>query len=207
MSRNRLSKTSHSQKNVTNSQLQTYAMLSSEVEDKNACIKAIAKTNKNLIFQTSDNLEIAVQAMRSKKVKAAPVLDHSSQLVGLISEKEIVRHLMFRTRDHFTQPRIPEYKDFLVFHAMIRHPKFLDASMTVSQALDRMKILNYTYMPVIEGEDVCGVVDRRVLEKICAQSQPEATDNQRDETSRIGSKIYNFCDVLMSKNRSIKVLS
>lgn len=153
-----------------------------------------------LTLKFDDNLESAVHRMRHHDVRAAVVIDSKGKLLGMVTEKEIYKHLMYKSRNSFEQPRIASYKNFYVWDAMIRDPLCLHAHMTPEEALAEMKRHNFQFMPLIDNGQVQGVIDMKDL-------MLDVNDSAQKRSSEKETKKPFLSDFLKRRGSTIKILA
>ena len=99
----------------------------------------------------------AATTMAERRVGSALVLDGG--LVGIFTERDIVRALS----QDFDAPGHP------VEQWMTRNPTTISPEAPVQDALDMMLSAGFRHLPVMEGDDVVGVVSIRDLSKAAAE--------------------------------------
>ncbi|MFN2590889.1 MAG: cyclic nucleotide-binding/CBS domain-containing protein [Actinomycetota bacterium] len=100
----------------------------------------------------------AATAMAERRVGSALVLDGG--LVGIFTERDIVRALS----QDFDAPGHP------VSHWMTRNPTTIGPDAAIQDALDLMLSAGFRHLPVMEGDEVVGVVSIRDLSKATSES-------------------------------------
>lgn len=100
----------------------------------------------------------AATTMAERRVGSALVLEDG--LVGIFTERDIVRALS----QDFDAPGHP------VEQWMTRNPTTISPDSPVQEALDMMLSAGFRHLPVMEGDQVIGVVSIRDLSKATAES-------------------------------------
>ena len=101
-----------------------------------------------------------------KKVSAVPVLNDTGKLVGMISERDLVRVIANGDNDIAKMP---------VGDLMTRNVITCGANMSAVDAMALMKSNRIRHMPVSEGEELVGMISIRDLMQVCEQLQTEAS--------------------------------
>lgn len=124
----------------------------------------------------------AARIMRRQRVSGLPVLDSSSQLVGVISEKDIVRDLnraagiatdrgLLELLLAARRPNHPTILDVCerrllrarVTDAMTRDVLTVRPEEPISEAIRKLRTHGIKRLPVVEGRKVVGIVTRNDL--------------------------------------------
>ena len=100
----------------------------------------------------------AATTMAERRVGSALVLDGG--LVGIFTERDIVRALS----QDFDAPGHP------VENWMTRNPTTIAPDAPVQEALDMMLAAGFRHLPVVDGDDILGVVSIRDLSRATAES-------------------------------------
>jgi len=85
-------------------------------------------------------------------IGAVPVLDNASGLLGIFSERDLLRRCIVRELD---------LKNTLVDDVMTKEVIIIDASDSTDYALQIMKQQNIRHLPVVENNSLIGVVSIR----------------------------------------------
>jgi CBS domain-containing protein len=105
----------------------------------------------------STSVAEAATVMAEKRVGSALVMEDG--LVGIFTERDIVRALS----QDFDAPGHP------VTHWMTKDPVTVGPDTTVEDALDRMLSGGFRHLPVVDGDNVMGVVSIRDLSRARAE--------------------------------------
>ena len=160
-------------------------------------LSGLGKITKYISVRQDDYLEMAVHKMRRANVKAAIVEDTDGQMLGMVTEREIYKHLMYRSRCGFEQPRIASYKDFYVAETMIKNPAALDSKMAPEKALKKMLALGYNFMPVMKDDKPVGILSLNDLRHLV----------HKDEGASCNEKSPALADFVAMRGRSMKILA
>lgn len=99
--------------------------------------------------QKSDIIELVAEMMDWQKIRYAPVEDKNGNLIGLVSRRLILRHLIKnkRTRKSSTAEDI-----------MIKNPTTIDHNDTILSAMKIMRDEQIGCLPVINNGELAGVI-------------------------------------------------
>src|SRR4030065_2352514 len=113
-------------------------------------IRKILSEKGNEIWSTSPGATVydALQTMADKDVGALPVLDRE-KLVGIFSERDYARKVILLGKSS---------KKTLVKEIMTPHVIYATPDMTNEQGLTLMTDKHIRHLPVIEGNDLTGMV-------------------------------------------------
>lgn len=109
-----------------------------------------------LAFSPHDSVKDIIHAMHGHHSGAVGVQDASGRLIGLITEREILRRLFWMKPDTTEQKVFAAEdkarEDLLARDVMIVDPACLTEDTPVEQALDEIMSLGYRYMPVVSSD-------------------------------------------------------
>lgn len=109
----------------------------------------------------------AALMMRERRVGAVMIVDHG-RLLGIATERDLVFRLLARDRDP-TATTLAEI--------MTEQPETLSPDDSAIIALEKMRAGRYRHLPVLRGEEVCGMVSIRDLYEAVRQSLEEDLHN------------------------------
>lgn len=126
----------------------------------------IAAARKCLLFYPEEYVKIVLRTMQNARVGCAGVIDDQGALIGILTEREILRRIFTLLSDPVIQKKsIGNYiDDMRVMDVMISHPEALDSDTDIEAALQRMTDLGFRYMPVVSPFNrklALGFVDER----------------------------------------------
>ena len=101
----------------------------------------------------TDTLEAAAKAMHAHSIGALPVCETGIRMVGIISERDLVR--IFATTDGSHQPNL-RVRDVMTTRVMSCAP-----DNTMHEAEQLMRRHNFRHVPVVEGGRVVGMLSIR----------------------------------------------
>lgn len=111
--------------------------------------------------QKEDIIELVSEMMNWKNISYAPVEDGKGNILGLVSSREILKHL--------TDKKIKdESKSLTVKDIMIKREDLFTASqdMTLEEAIELMNDKNVGSLPVVIGDELIGIITDRDLLKL-----------------------------------------
>jgi CBS domain-containing protein len=114
-------------------------------------VKAIlsAKGSNVTTTEPTATLESGIGILADCKIGALVVLGADHQVIGLLSERDIVRALAERGADALTEP---------LARAMTREVSTCSQSETVDSIMDQMTAGKFRHVPVVEQERLVGIV-------------------------------------------------
>jgi CBS domain-containing protein len=102
-----------------------------------------------LSIEPTATLEIAVRTLAQHKIGALLVLGPDRRIIGILSERDIVRVLAEQGASALTQP---------LAQVMTRKVFTCSPSETISVIMERMTAGKFRHVPVLEQDQVVGVV-------------------------------------------------
>mgnify|MGYP001294117905 CR=1 FL=1 len=106
-----------------------------------------------MLPETSTALE-AAKEMFDRNVAALIVVDDEGSLKGILTERDMTRRVLAKDRDS-SETKLSDI--------MTREPDTLSPKDTAVQALELMRKHNYRHIPVVDGNQVVGMVSIRDL--------------------------------------------
>lgn len=100
-------------------------------------------------IEPTATLEIAVRTLAQHKIGALLVLGPDRRIIGILSERDIVRVLAEQGASALTQP---------LAQVMTRKVFTCSPSETISVIMERMTAGKFRHVPVIDQDQVVGVV-------------------------------------------------
>lgn len=102
-----------------------------------------------LSIEPTATLEIAVRTLAQHKIGALLVLGPDRRIIGILSERDIVRVLAEQGASALTQP---------LAQVMTRKVFTCSPSETISVIMERMTAGKFRHVPVLDQDQVVGVV-------------------------------------------------
>jgi CBS domain-containing protein len=115
-----------------------------------------------LTVRVDDYVEQAAALLANNNVTAAPVLNLGGELVGIVSEGDLLRSRVVRIPDpaHASEP---EPAARLVSDVMTRHVVAVPVEADLSAVAEAMLTHRVHSVPIVDGSDVVGIVCRHDL--------------------------------------------
>ena len=108
-------------------------------------------------MKASATVQEAAEFMASRNVGAVCVVDEGGKLLGVFSERDVVKRVVLQKRDP-TSLSVGEVTSEL--RAVIR------CDETPHQALERMELIGTRHLPVVEGDRWVGMLSMRDLMRV-----------------------------------------
>ena len=115
-----------------------------------------------LTVRSDDDVEQAAALLASNNLTAAPVLDREGELVGMVSEGDLLRARVVQVPDP-SHPGAPETTARFVSDVMSREVIALPAEADLSVVADAMLTHHVHSVPIVDGSEVVGIVCRHDL--------------------------------------------
>lgn len=122
-------------------------------------------------IEPNDSLAEAVRLLAEKRIGAALILGADRRIVGIISERDIVRALAERGA---------AVLDESVNQTMTRRVEICNESETVSDIMERMTAGKFRHLPVVDQGQVVGVVSIGDVVKCRLHEMERETTAMRD---------------------------
>ncbi|MHB9149572.1 MAG: CBS domain-containing protein [Thermoleophilia bacterium] len=112
-----------------------------------------------------DTLEAAAQLLTTNNIGALPVRDANGNLVGMLSERDLVRSVAERGARALS---------LKVADIMSRDVAKCSASDSVKSVMETMSRRHIRHVPVVDGADLIGIISQRdVMKSILDETQLE----------------------------------
>ena len=126
----------------------------------------IAATRKCLHFYPDEFIKIILTTMQHARTGCAGIIDDQGNLVGMLTEREILRSIFEMVADPTINRRNigKHVDDMTVQDVMITNPKILEDDTDIEKALEIMTNWGFRFMPVVSCRDnrkLIGLVDER----------------------------------------------
>jgi CBS domain-containing protein len=151
-----------------------------------------------LQFKAEDTLSDILVRMRARGEKTAGVTDASGQLIGMLTESNIMRRVLPRLKKWPSSlDNLHKHKavsGLIALDVMIAQPDSLHIDDAVEDALDVMTYLSHQYMPVIDSQKrLVGIVSFDEL-RSCVEKKYGAIKSVDDPVSlfMIQQKLYDL---------------
>jgi CBS domain-containing protein len=143
-----------------------YVMAASENSREISIVGDIAARRKCLVFYPEQFIKIILVTMQKTGTGCAGVVDESWTLLGMLTEREILRRIFALVADStINHANLGKHIDHMtVRDVMIANPVTLAEDMDIEDALAVMGDRGFRYMPVVstsKGNKLVGLVDER----------------------------------------------
>lgn len=114
-------------------------------------VSQILKSKGDLVFTASpdETIASAAQQLLSRKVGALVVMDLQDRVVGIVSERDLVRVVAEHGEDSLRKP---------ISICMTRDVEFAEPTETVDSLMARMTDRRFRHLPVCAGGRLVGIV-------------------------------------------------
>jgi len=104
--------------------------------------------------QKDDIIDLVAEMMDWQKVKYTAVEDMKGNLVGLVTDRLIIRHFVEDKKN-------PNNEFSTVDDIMIKNPVTIDSEKSILEAMNLMREENVGCLPVTQGEELIGMITER----------------------------------------------
>jgi CBS domain-containing protein len=112
------------------------------------------KTREPVLVRPDATLREAMGRMLDHNVGAVLVVDDAGQLVGILTERDLLKRV---AGTH------PDYNDLPVKQFMTPRPDCVTTSGTLNQVLQRMDARGYRHVPIVEAGKPVGILSVRAM--------------------------------------------
>lgn len=149
----------------------------------------LALSRRCMTFHPDEFVNVILPVLQTSAAGAAGVVDDEGSLVGLLTERHILRHVFLKVFDPTINPaNLRKYlEDMTVEEAMIPAPETLDESIGMEDAVGMMVRRGYRFMPVVSRTDkrhLLGIVDEREI-ALHLKNQLQEVKKTAEETQSI----------------------
>lgn len=128
----------------------------------------VARSRRRLTFSPEEHVRIVMPLMLSSDGGAAGVIDKDGELLGLVTEREVLRTIFYILKDPTVHPNnLAKYiEDITVEETMIPAPETFTEDIDIEDALAMMVRRGYRYMPVVRSDashELIGIVSQQEL--------------------------------------------
>jgi CBS domain-containing protein len=120
-------------------------------------IRDVIRNREPYSMKPSASVQDAAEFMASRNVGAVCVVDDGGKLLGVFSERDVVKRVVLQKHDP-TSIRVGDVTSEL--RAVIR------CDETPHQALERMELIGTRHLPVVDGERWVGMLSMRDLMRV-----------------------------------------
>jgi CBS domain-containing protein len=116
----------------------------------------------------------AIRVLVDNNVTGLPVIDEHRRLVGVVTEKDVLR-LLYNVEDH--QGTVEDF--------MSRHVVAFDQNDDLQAVVDSFKVNHFRRVPILDQGRLVGIVSRKDIVRYIREQQPagvgEPSDSPSDE--------------------------
>lgn len=120
-------------------------------------IRHVIRDRQPYSLRESATVQEAAEFMASRNIGAVCIVDESGKLLGVFSERDVVKRVVLQHRDP-TTVKISEVLSEL--RAVI------NCDETPHQALERMELIGTRHLPVVDGDRWVGMLSMRDLMRV-----------------------------------------
>lgn len=120
-------------------------------------IRDVIRNREPYSMKATATVQEAAEFMASKNVGAVCVVDETGKLLGVFSERDVLRRVLIQHRDPASVMVGDVTSDL---RAVIR------CDETPHQALERMEMIGTRHLPVVDGERWVGMLSMRDLMRV-----------------------------------------
>lgn len=117
-------------------------------------MRQVIRNRRTLTVSAEEMVRKACKVMNNRNVGALPVVDAENHLLGMISERDVVRRCIGERRRTAVTP---------VSEVMTKDPVFASPDDSVMVAIAKMMQNNIRHLPVVRGGIVIGCVSIREM--------------------------------------------
>lgn len=116
-------------------------------------IGELLKNQRLVSCRQDDTLETVAKAMHANAIGAMPVCEAGNRIVGIVSERDLVRILATTDWSELNHLRVRD--------VMTKQPKSCNVNDDVHDAEQLMRKFNFRHVPIIEADRVIGMLSIR----------------------------------------------
>lgn len=117
-------------------------------------------TTSVVVLTPADNMNDACQKMRSKNIRHLPVVDHSGQLIGVFTDRDLNRAYSPRETESGWYYSKSELELLSLKHFMTKDPFFLTPDHSLKDAAKAMAFHKYGCIPIVDSDSkkIVGII-------------------------------------------------
>ncbi len=120
-------------------------------------IRHVIKDREPYSINATATVQEAAEFMASRNVGAVCVLDDAGKLLGVFSERDVVRRIVVVKRDP---------SKVILGDVLSELRAVINCDETPHQALERMEVIGTRHLPVVDGERWVGMLSMRDLMRV-----------------------------------------
>lgn len=128
-------------------------------------------TSPAITVQETATVKDAIELLERHSIAAMPVLDKQGNIVGVVSEADVIREMVVPDqRAHEVPVRLtaPPFRSRVV-DVMSNHPLTVTSDTDLAQAADLMTSTVVKSLPVVDRDRVVGVISRRDIIRLLSR--------------------------------------
>lgn len=130
-----------------------------------------SKRSMLITCRPEDTVKTAAMLLTSNKIGAMPVINEEGRLIGLLSERDLIR--AFAMSDYSVMK-------MTVGELMTRNPVTCTVEDTMERAMNMMNRHRFRHLPVLDGEQLVGIISIRDSLEIAARDKELEANVLRD---------------------------
>jgi CBS domain-containing protein len=144
-----------------------------ERDDAMKIVELLKNLHQHLVTcRQDDTLETVAKAMHARGIGAIPVCETGNRIVGIVSERDLVRTLATTDWAELTYMRVRDI--------MTAQPKSCRADDDILDAEQLMRKFNFRHVPVIEADRVIGMLSIRDMQALRLRESANEINLLRD---------------------------
>lgn len=120
-------------------------------------IRHVIRDREPYSMRESNTVQEAAAFMASRNIGAVCIVDESGKLLGVFSERDVLRRVVVQQRDPATVK---------VGEVLSELRAVINCDETPHQALERMELIGTRHLPVVDGERWVGMLSMRDLMRV-----------------------------------------
>ncbi|HYJ88589.1 MAG TPA: CBS domain-containing protein [Pyrinomonadaceae bacterium] len=120
-------------------------------------IRHVIRDREPYSMRDTATVQEAAEFMASRNIGAVCIVDDSGKLLGVFSERDVVKRVVVQHRD----PAVVKIGDVLSELRAV-----INCDETPHQALERMELIGTRHLPVVDGERWVGMLSMRDLMRV-----------------------------------------
>jgi CBS domain-containing protein len=120
-------------------------------------IRHVIRNREPYSISASTTVQEAAEFMAARNVGAVCIVDDSGKLLGVFSERDVLRRVVVQHRDP---------ADVRVGDVLSELRAVINCDETPHQALERMELIGTRHLPVVDGDRWVGMLSMRDLMRV-----------------------------------------
>ena len=155
----------------------------------------LALSRRCITFRPDEFVDVILPVLQNSREGAAGVLDDEGNLIGLLTERQILRQVFMKAVDPAINPaNLRKYiQDMTVSQAMIPYPETLDEDIDIEEAVGIMLRHGYRFMPVVSKADrqhLLGVVSEQEMALHLKKRLQKARQSEEETKTLLFSMLH-----------------